>query len=101
MDYRILSKVIGFNWDFHNLVKNQIKHQVEPGECEELFFNKPLVIVQDTKHSGQEDRYHALGITDAGRVLLVVFTLRELKIRVISSRDGSRKERSTYEKHQV
>jgi uncharacterized protein len=49
------------------------------------------------KHSGIEKRWFALGKTNAGRKLFIVFTLRKDKIRIISSRDMNRKEQNTYE----
>ena len=85
-------------WDDHNAAKNRNKHGVEPVECEELFFNRPLFVVEDAVHSDRETRYHALGATDSGRRLLVVFTIRRDLIRVISARDTSRKERALYER---
>jgi uncharacterized protein len=91
--------VTGFEWDNHNAQKNRDKHAVEPGECEELFFNTPLVVSPDVGHSVAEPRYHALGATDSGRRLLVVCTVREKRLRVISARDQSRKERQVYETH--
>lgn len=88
---------IGFDWDRHNIFKNFEKHNVTPFESEEIFFNKPLIAASDIKHSEQEDRYYALGRTDNDRRLFVVFTIRKRRIRVISSRDMSRKERKFYE----
>ena len=85
-----------FDWDEGNLNKNWEKHQVKFLECEQLFFNRPLVVAEDTPHSGDEPRYYALGTTDSGRLLFIVFTAREKRIRVISARDMSKKERSRY-----
>ncbi|EKE21621.1 MAG: hypothetical protein ACD_7C00166G0003 [uncultured bacterium] len=93
----IFEKVDGFNWDDGNINKNKKKHQVEKVECEEVFFNQPLVIFPDKKHSQEESRYYILGKTTRNRKLLVVFTIRNNKIRVVSARDMSRKERKTYE----
>jgi len=93
------SGVTGFEWDINNAQKNRDKHAVEPGECEELFFNTPLIVSPDDGHSVTEPRYHALGATDSGRRLLVVFTIREGRLRVISARDQSRKEQHVYETH--
>ncbi|MBA3071645.1 MAG: BrnT family toxin, partial [Nitrospirae bacterium] len=56
-----------------------------------------LIAVQDAQHSQKEPRYFALGCTDAGRHLFIVFTIRENLIRVISARDMNRKERRLYE----
>jgi uncharacterized DUF497 family protein len=86
----------GFDWDAGNLEKNWLKHGVSPLEGEQLFFNQPLVVAPDVKHSGKEARFYVLGRTDSDRYLFVVFTLRGRKIRVISARDMSRKERKVY-----
>lgn len=95
----IIAEVSGFDWDEHNTDKNRNKHGVEPTECEEVFFHQPLVVSPDVKHSDVEPRFHALGTTDRGRLLLLVYTVRDKKIRVISARDMSRKEREVYETH--
>lgn len=88
----------GFEWDEGNLLKNWEKHRVSASECEQVFFNRPLVAGLDKKHSQRESRYYALGITDAKRKLLIVFTLRKKLIRVISARDMNKKERKVFEK---
>ena len=89
--------VIGFDWDEGNRQKNWEKHKVDFRECEEVFFNQPLLISEDVKHSIQEERYYALGRSDTNRMLFLVFTVRNNKIRVISARDQSKKERMIYE----
>ncbi len=96
----ILFNCTGFDWDKHNSEKIWLKHQVLPSECEQIFFNLPLVVAVAEKHSEKSIRYYALGHTDANRKLFVVFTVRAKKIRVISSRDMSRKERKEYESHE-
>jgi uncharacterized protein len=89
--------LVGFDWDEGNKQKNWEKHQVDFRECEEVFFNQPLLIKEDMKHSFQEKRFYVLGQSDFGRTLFLVFTLRNNKIRVISARDQSKKERKIYE----
>jgi len=89
--------IIGFDWDEGNKDKNWDKHQVDFRECEEVFFNQPLLINEDIKHSFHEKRYYLLGRSDTNRMLFLVFTLRNNKIRVISARDQSNKERMIYE----
>lgn len=96
MDPKKLLGVTGFQWDQGNLEKNWLKHGVSPLECEQLFFNQPLVVVPDLKHSHREERFYALGRTDTDRYLFVVFTVRGRKVRVISARDMNRKERGIY-----
>jgi len=93
----ILSKCVGFEWDEHNSAKNWIKHNVSPLEREQIFFNIPLVVADDTKHSLIEKRYYVLGHTDEKRGLFIVFAVRNKKIRVISARDMNLKERKVYE----
>jgi uncharacterized protein len=92
-----LSHITGFDWDENNREKNWKKHQVLASECEEVFFNLPLLLESDPAHSQKELRYYVLGHTIAGRRLFMVFTIREDKIRVVSARDMSKKERSIYE----
>ena len=93
----VISDFIGFEWDEGNLTKNWEKHRVSALECEQVFFNRPLIAATDERHSGPEPRFYALGQTDSGRRMFVVFTARVSFIRVISARDMSRKERKIYE----
>ena len=97
MDSRQLSTCIGFEWDEGNAEKNWVKHRVARSECEQVFFNLPLVVADDLKHSQDEPRCYALGRTDGGRRLFMVFTIRDLLIRVISARDMNRPERRIYD----
>ena len=93
-------KLDGFEWDQGNIDKNLIKHNVENWECEQVFFNDPLVVIDDLKHSVAEKRFTAFGRTDVGRLLIVIFTIRSKLIRVISAREMSRRERNFYEENQ-
>jgi len=92
----ILSNCAGFDWDEGNSKKNWIKHKVTPAECEQIFFNQPLIIKDDVQHSEREKRFLALGKTDQNRTLFIAFTLRNDLVRVISARDMSRTERKVY-----
>ena len=85
--YDRLAAATGFQWDAGNLEKNWLSHHVTPAECEQVFFNQPLIAAEDVRHSDRERRYYVLGRTDAERPLFVVFTLRGTLIRVISARD--------------
>ena len=93
-----IEKCIGFDWDEGNFLKNWEKHRVSVSECEQIFFNRPLITAYDKNHSKQELRFYALSHTDAGRRLFVAFTVREALIRVISARNMNRKERDRYKK---
>ena len=93
------AKLSGFQWDDGNARKSEDKHQVSQSEAEQVFFNQPLIILQDTRHSAKENRFHALGVTDNSRYLHITFTLRASLslIRVISARNMHRKEKTIYE----
>jgi uncharacterized protein len=88
----------GFEWEEGNITKNE-QHGVSYLESEEIFYGGPLFITPDEGHSSTEQRFRALGRTQAGRLLTVIFTLRKegTLIRVISARDMHRKERKLYE----
>ena len=96
MDIVSLPKFEGFDWDQGNIEKNLIAHQVAPQEAEQVFFNIPLLVANDQKHSRAEKRYLVLGQTDEDRCLFIAFTVRKRRIRVISTRDMNRKERKVY-----
>jgi uncharacterized DUF497 family protein len=81
-----LAHCTGFEWDAGNADKNRERHGVRQGESEQIFFNRPVLVAADPKHSQAEPRYAALGQTSDGRLLTVVFTIRGTLIRVISAR---------------
>jgi len=96
----IFSKCIGFDWDDGNLLKNWEKHGVSAAECEQVFFNQPLVTSSDVGHSSYEARFYSLGKSDSGKHLFIVFTVRNNLIRIISARNMNRKERGAYKHHE-
>jgi uncharacterized DUF497 family protein len=94
-----LGQITGFDWDDGNSRKSADKHDVSQAEAESVFFNDPLIVVEDTMHSETEPRLHALGKTAQNRLLHITFTIRQngTMVRVISARDMHRKERKIYE----
>jgi len=92
----LLNAPIEFEWDRHN-IEHLRKHKVEHGECEQVFFNIPLTVKLDFSHSCVEERYFTLGKTNMDRELVVIFTVRKTKIRVITARDANKKERIRHE----
>jgi len=92
----IISNCKGFEWNEGNSNKNWHLHRVTDGECEDIFFNLPLIIAADAKHSNREKRFYALGRTENNRWLFVAFTVRENLIRVVSARDMTRREQRKY-----
>jgi uncharacterized DUF497 family protein len=94
-----LDRIAGFEWADGNSRKSTDKHDVSQAEAESIFFNDPLIVIADLKHSETERRFHALGRTAQDRLLHITFTLRQngTMIRVISARDMHRKESKVYE----
>ncbi|NOX25935.1 MAG: BrnT family toxin [Deltaproteobacteria bacterium] len=88
-----------FQWDHGNERKSSDKHNVSREEAEQVFFNQPLLLLDDKSHSQNEMRFHALGQTDKNRKLHITFTIRKNQIRVISARPMHKKERKSYEKN--
>lgn len=96
-----LDACTGFDWDDGNTQKNWRQHRVTPEEAEGVFFNDPLVIRGDIRHSKHEKRFFALGQIGGGRYLFVAFTIRRSLVRVISVRDMNRREKEAYAKHET
>ena len=90
---------IAFEWDEGNRDKNREKHNVSVTEVEEVFFDANKRAYPDPKHSLTEPRSILVGKTKHGRLLFVVYTIRNNRIRVISARGLSKKrEVDLYEK---
>lgn len=96
---RIIPEPLSFDWDLGNSDKNFQKHNVGCQEAEEVFINQPLIVVEDKKHSKDEQRFHALGRSNVSRYLFLSFTIRKQQIRIISIRDMNKKEKKIYEKY--
>ena len=92
-----IDKAVSFQWDEGNSEKNWIKHGISQTECEQAFFNLPFLVFDDRRHSQNEERFYALGRTDAGKGLFIVFTYRDQSlIRIISARKMTKAERDCY-----
>lgn len=89
---------LSFEWDKGNKDKNFRKHNVSIKDAEDVFNNEPKFFFIDKKHSSREKRIGLFGRTDNDRKLSIVFTVRGDKVRIITARDMSKKERSAYEK---
>jgi uncharacterized DUF497 family protein len=94
---KIFEQFSGFQWDRGNIDKNLIEHNVENWECEQVFFNRPLLVLDDPRHSVSEKRWAAFGKTDTDRFLVVIFTKRNNLVRIISARDMNKGERKFYD----
>ena len=97
----LLRRSTGFDWGKGNVNKNWSKHQVKDKESEEVFFNLPLAVSLDEKHSTKaEKRFQALGKTNQEKKLFIVFTIRDNRIRIISARKQNQKERGRYKQYE-
>jgi uncharacterized DUF497 family protein len=89
-----------FEWDAKKAAANLAKHGVSFDESATVFADPEALDGPDVQHSGQEVRSLRLGRSVLGRVLMVAYTLRRSgnveKIRIISARRASRKERAAY-----
>lgn len=93
-----MARVIEFDWDQWNVQKNEVKHGVSRLEAESAFHDPQYLLFQDRIHSSSgEARYLLYGRSLENRVLMVGFTLRGARVRVITARPASRKERRIYE----
>ena len=91
-----LDKQNRFDWDQGNLDKSYLKHGVTLNQAEEAFLDEAAVILRDFKHSQTESRYLLIGRTANNKILFIVFTIRDKKIRIISARAADKKEVKRY-----
>ena len=88
-----------FTWDPAKAAANLSKHGVSFEDASTVFRNPLAIVLPDPTHSEQEQRSLAIGHSAGGRLLLVVFTETDHRIRIISARDASVRERREYEEH--
>jgi uncharacterized DUF497 family protein len=87
-----------FEWDEEKGTANAIKHGVAFTEAGTFFGDEQSITIPDLKHSQDEPRFITMGMSQAGRLLVVIHTERGNHLRIISARPASRKERNQYEK---
>ena len=86
-----------FEWDEHKALRNEQKHSVSFDEATTVFGDPDAMTIFDAYHSVNEDRFITIGLSNHGRVLVVVYTEREPNIRLISARKATPAERRQYE----
>lgn len=89
-----------FEWDEKKAYKNIKKHGVSFEEAATVFGDSFSITIYDPLHSKDEDRFVILGMSDKNRLLVVVHTDRNDRIRIISARKATKKERKQYESHE-
>jgi uncharacterized DUF497 family protein len=93
---------LSFDWDQWNVQKNEHKHGISALEAESVFYDTDTAIFADTQHSTHtEQRWILYGRSMFNNVLMIAFRIRNKKVRVISARKASRKERNVYEKNRT
>lgn len=86
-----------FEWDDNKASVNLTKHGVGFDEAETVFADPLAGIAPDPDHAEREHREIIVGLSAAGRFLLVSFTERNAAIRIITARELTRSERRLYE----
>jgi uncharacterized DUF497 family protein len=89
---------VDFEWDLRKAEENEKRHGVSFGEASEVFGDEHSSTVLDPDHSEGEDRYLVFGVSRNGRYLVVSYTEREERIRLISARAMTSSERKAYER---
>jgi uncharacterized protein len=86
-----------FEWDADKASSNVDKHGVEFAEAVTVFADPLELTIADPDHSRDEQRFLSLGMSVAGRLLVVSYTERDARIRIISAREATPRERRNYE----
>ena len=86
-----------FEWDPAKAAENTTKHGVEFAEAMTVFGDPLEVTISDPDHSVGEERFLSIGHSTAGRLLVVAYTERDARIRLINAREATAQERKSYE----
>ncbi len=84
-------------WDANKNLANQTKHKISFEEAATVFFDPLGLTISDPDHSITEDRFQTIGESDKGQLLVVSYMERANKIRIITARKPTRRERKDYE----
>jgi uncharacterized protein len=86
-----------FEWDNNKSESNRLKHGITFDEAVTVFDDPDLMFTQDSLHSQYEEREWAIGASENGLIVVVVFTMRDKQIRIISARIATKRECQSYE----
>lgn len=86
-----------FEWDEDKEKSNFRKHKIMFAEGESVFYDPHSLTISDPDHSIEEQRFIDIGTSNRNQILVVVYTERENKIRIISVRKATKAERKMYE----
>jgi len=88
---------VNFEWDPHKATQSRRKHGVSFHEAATIFGDPMATTYHDPDHSITEERFITVGMSSAGRVLVVAHTDRAGNVRIISARKATKRERKHYE----
>jgi len=88
-----------FEWDPNKAKENLETHGISFDEASTAFHDALSLAIYDPLHSEEEDRFVLIGSSHRNRLLVIVHTDRADKIRLISARKASQKEREQYEEN--
>ena len=91
---------LGFEWDEEKANANLKKHRVGFDEAVSAFADPRLLTFSDSHHSEDEERFLSIGISYKNRVLIIAYTDRTSKIRIINCRKATASERKRYEENE-
>jgi uncharacterized protein len=89
-----------FEWDEAKDKLNAKKHKIRFAEAKTIFGDENSLTIADPDHSNEEERYIDIGLSDKGRLLVVIYTERKANIRIISARKATSTEKKGYEQNQ-
>ena len=89
--------MVEFEWDANKAALNLSKHGVSFTEAMTVLGDPLETMIPDPGHSDTELRFVSIGISEAGRLLVVAYTERAGRIRIISAREATPRERRQYE----
>jgi uncharacterized DUF497 family protein len=88
---------VRFEWDPDKAARNLEKHGVSFEEAQTVFEDDLFVVFDDPDHSIYEKRYLIMGQSNEGHLLVVSYTERSRRVRLINARPATRHERKAYE----
>lgn len=86
-----------FEWDEDKAESNLKKHRVSFDEAATIFNDPNIATIPDPDHSEAEDRFVSVGRSFIARILTVIHTFRNTRIRLISARKATKAEKKNYE----
>jgi uncharacterized DUF497 family protein len=88
---------VEFEWDPEKAAANVKKHGVEFAEAMTIFGDPLELTISDPDHSEDEPRFLSIGLSADSRLLVVAYTERRGRTRIINAREASSQERKSYE----